>query len=221
MIFMGLSWKSKIGPFLFFNAWYSAIMNFMTFDWLVVISVIGLLLYWRFQEQNQSRADRSKSQHRPTIQRLVRWSPEIVGLMLIAQLVGFIKIELPLSEATKQTFFILGLLLFWFAAALAIWARRTLGLNWAHAADFQVIPGQELVTEGPYRFIRHPIYVAFFMMFIAIELIVASWLILFGLPLLLFLTWQAKKEEALLSQSFGPAYQDYMQRSGRLFPRLK
>ena len=51
---------------------------------------------------------------------------------------------------------VLGTLLFACGIALAIWARLYLGRNWGMPATQRVDP--ELVTSGPYRFVRHPIY---------------------------------------------------------------
>lgn len=188
-------------------------------QWLGIASIIGILAYWYIREHRYSRANRSKSQHHPYIQRTIRWLPYLVAIILIAQILNMVQLDLPVSSSTARILFIAGLLVFWGAAGLAIWARQALGENWAHAADVQIITGQSLVTTGPYRFIRHPIYTAFLFMFIGIELIVVSWLLLGALPLLWLLQWQIRKEETLLQQEFGDAYRAYARRTGSLFPR--
>ena len=51
-----------------------------------------------------------------------------------------------------------GLALFGFAKALKIWAMSSLGTRWSYRV--LVVPGEPLVTAGPYRFIAHPNYLA-------------------------------------------------------------
>jgi methyltransferase len=53
---------------------------------------------------------------------------------------------------------LLGLLLFGWAKALKFWVIRTLGSRWSFRV--LVVPGLPLVTSGPYRWVRHPNYVA-------------------------------------------------------------
>lgn len=187
---------------------------------LAFLSIVGLLLYWHILEKRHSRADQSKSQHHPWIQKIIRWLPQLFAIMLLLQLLRIFSFDLPVFDIVKESMVGIGLIIFWAAAAIAIWARQTLGLNWAHAADYQVMKKQELVTSGPYRVVRHPIYTAFLLMFIGIELVVASWLIVLTFPLLWFFVWQAKKEELLLTRSFGQAYRDYARRTGMLLPRI-
>jgi methyltransferase len=53
---------------------------------------------------------------------------------------------------------LLGLLLFGWAKALKFWVIRTLGSRWSFRV--MVIPGLPLITSGPYRWVRHPNYIA-------------------------------------------------------------
>jgi methyltransferase len=61
-------------------------------------------------------------------------------------------------ESTAQTFFIAGALTFASAKALKWWAISALGPAWTFRVV--VVPGAPLVTAGPYRWLRHPNYVA-------------------------------------------------------------
>lgn len=96
-------------------------------------------------------------------------------------------------------------------------ALRTLGAAFQIGVDTSQTPG--IVTAGPYRYIRHPVYAAFFAYF------VGAWLVL---PCPLFsvvtpfavtrITMQALHEEAALSAAFGRAYTDYMRTTTRFIP---
>jgi protein-S-isoprenylcysteine O-methyltransferase Ste14 len=81
---------------------------------------------------------------------------------------------------------------------------------------------QSLVTSGPYHWIRHPIYTAFLLIMSAPLLISANWFIgglwlgLTGLEVM----GRIQFEEALMLETFGEQYRVYMQKTGRLIPRL-
>lgn len=203
------------------RTWYSARVNSTTLvGWLVVAAVLGVLAYWSLKESTRSRATRQQSHHPPTLQTVVRWLPQVIGLILILQLLGILDLAMAVSESVAEVFSVVGLAVFLVAAALAVWARQALGENWAHAADYQVLPGQALVVTGPYRFVRHPIYLAFLLMFVGIELLVVSWLIVLALPIGVLLVWQSRKEEQLLAQAFGPLYDAYRRQTGFFFPKV-
>ena len=80
----------------------------------------------------------------------------------------------------------------------------------------------QLVTSGPYRWIRHPIYTAYLMNYLAGGLI-ASNLVLTFIPLIFFglmIINRIPREEALMREEFGQDYLDLEARTGRLLPRL-
>jgi len=81
----------------------------------------------------------------------------------------------------------------------------------------------QLVTSGPYRWIRHPIYTAYLMNYIAGGLI-ASNLVLTFVPVIFFgmmIINRIPREEALMREEFGQDYIDLEKRTGRLLPPLK
>lgn len=114
-----------------------------------------------------------------------------------------------------------------FAIALAIaslWlvllAVRTLGKQWSIAA--RLIEGHRLVTEGPYRFVRNPIYTGMLGMLLAtglalghwIELIIATVLFMIGLVI------RVRSEEKLLRSAFGQEFEAYARRVPAVLPGI-
>lgn len=78
------------------------------------------------------------------------------------------------------------------------------------------------VCSGPYRYVRHPFYVSFVLSILGGGLATANWFILLtGLVPFGFIVARTRIEEAKLVERFGVEYQEYMQRVGRFFPRLK
>ena len=79
----------------------------------------------------------------------------------------------------------------------------------------------KLVTSGPYRWVRHPLYAVGSSMFVAFGMMADNWFIA-GLGLLAFILMAIRtpKEEANLIEKFGDEYLEYMQRTGRYLPKL-
>jgi protein-S-isoprenylcysteine O-methyltransferase Ste14 len=104
--------------------------------------------------------------------------------------------------------------------ALLQWAQNTLGKNWSDTP--RMIKEQSLVTSGPYRFIRHPIYMAFLLILWPTLLISANGFI--GLAWIgmtvLEITSRIGFEEALMLEYFGDQYRQYMKSTGQLFPKF-
>lgn len=79
----------------------------------------------------------------------------------------------------------------------------------------------ELVTTGPYRWIRNPLYTAGTTIFAGLGLLAASWFLLAGAVVALTLVrLRLPQEEAELEARFGEAYREYARRTGRFLPRL-
>lgn len=98
--------------------------------------------------------------------------------------------------------------------------RASLGANWAN--HIKIYDGHTLVTDGPFRYVRHPLYSSLFAMCYGGSLIYANWLSA-ALTTALFvpmMTWRAKQEETLLAEAF-PEYALYRERTGRFFPKIR
>jgi protein-S-isoprenylcysteine O-methyltransferase Ste14 len=77
----------------------------------------------------------------------------------------------------------------------------------------------ELITSGPYRWIRNPLYTAGGLIFTGLGLVAASWFLIGGAVLALVLVrLRLPKEEAQLEDRFGQEYRDYAGRTGRFLP---
>lgn len=100
------------------------------------------------------------------------------------------------------------------------WSLASLGRNLTETVV--VRREAQLVTTGAYRWVRHPYYVAAGWLMGAVTLLTANWLIgVTSLAVLGLLIWRTPQEEAELRARFGQEYDDYCQRTGRFWPRLK
>lgn len=104
------------------------------------------------------------------------------------------------------------LLIWWVQWALDVQFDTTLHIQ----ADHQ------LITHGPYRWVRHPMYSALFLLGLGWLLLTANWFI--GAPLIvgivLVVLMRIENEEKVLINLFGAEYRDYMQNTGRFLPKL-
>ena len=104
----------------------------------------------------------------------------------------------------------------WFVVA----AARELGREWSLTA--RVVEGHRLVTAGPYRYVRHPIYTGMLGMLLATALAVGHWL---ALPFAVFVYTlgtlvRVRAEERLLRETFGERFEDYARRVAAFVPGL-
>ncbi len=108
-----------------------------------------------------------------------------------------------------------------FSNLLIFWVVNTLGKN--ISAALKVRDNQRLVTNGPYYYVRHPLYVAGIPLFLSIFLISSNWFLGFvGVSFQLFIILvRTPLEEKLLLKHFGDEYQCYMNNTGAYFPKFK
>jgi len=115
---------------------------------------------------------------------------------------------------------------YWVGAALtalgllfAVWARRRLGKNWSGTVTVKA--DHELVTAGPYRYVRHPIYSGVLLGFVGSAIARDEWRGWVAV-LLAAAAFSAKLrlEERQMRHIFGAAYEDYAARVSALIPGL-
>ncbi len=189
------------------------------YRWLLgAIMVIGVTI----SKVLRARGDRAACR----VSRRVDGTPILIGLAvgaigamggLFAYLVNpawmsWSQVELPAwSRLAGGLLGVVSLLLF-------IQVFRALGTN---ATPTSATREQHtLVTHGPYRLVRHPMYSAGVMLFGAYALIAANWFVALCSALCLtVLAVRTRREEANLIDRFGDDYRVYMQRTGRFLPR--
>lgn len=113
---------------------------------------------------------------------------------------------------------IVGAVLFVAGLLLAVWSRAILGRNWGMPTTQRIEP--ELITAGPYRLIRHPIYSGILLAMVGTAL--STSLIGLGIAAVLgsYFVWAARVEERNLSATFPSAYPAYRKRTRMLIPFL-
>lgn len=110
-------------------------------------------------------------------------------------------------------FLVPGLWLFWRS-------HVDLGQNWSVTTELR--EEQTLVTEGVYTRIRHPMYSAIWLIFAAYPFLIQNWIAGPAAIVAFAILYCVRVpiEESMMRKQFGEAYEDYMARTGRLWPRL-
>ncbi|EKE20327.1 MAG: isoprenylcysteine carboxyl methyltransferase [uncultured bacterium] len=95
-----------------------------------------------------------------------------------------------------------------------------IGDNWSRLTT--IYQGHVLIREGPYRLVRHPIYLSYLLGALSVLFLSGS-IVLFVLSLLYFIlnAMRANDEEKYLLLKFGSEYEKYTQETGKFFPKLK
>jgi protein-S-isoprenylcysteine O-methyltransferase Ste14 len=104
---------------------------------------------------------------------------------------------------------------------VVVWAARVLG---RYMSVDGLTVDHQLVTSGPYRYVRHPVYASFTAIAAGTSLVFRSYLLV-GVAVgwvAASMWWVAAEEKLLASpQGFGDDYRAYAKRTGRFLPRLR
>jgi len=113
---------------------------------------------------------------------------------------------------------VIGAVLFGCGIALAVWARLHLGRNWGMPMTQRAEP--ELVTSGPYRFVRHPIYTGLLTAMLGTTLVNNLLGLIVVAALVGYFYYCGTVEERNLAATFPAAYPEYRSRTKMLIPFL-
>lgn len=182
---------------------------------VVLVSAVSIGSYFRRKADHEGgRMKTREGQGLVTVLRLL-------GLVVILPLCGYLINPAWVAWAR----FALPEWIRWLAALVAIallpllyWVFASIGNNISPTQTTR--QNHHLVTHGPYRFVRHPLYTFGFLLAVALLLVTSLWWLASMLIPLGILLWRTSTEEARLIETFGDEYRAYIQRTGQFFPRL-
>jgi len=113
-----------------------------------------------------------------------------------------------------------GLALMLFGAAFNVWGRLYLKTNWAD--HVRIYDDQTLITTGPYRIVRHPLYASIIWMFYGASIAYLNPLAAIENTLIFIpaMIYRSNLEENELRKTFGETFSNYWKNTGRFFPRI-
>ena len=183
----------------------------MQFRSIIGIGWVVFMAYWWISAIGVKRNIRRRSW---------RWEAA-VRILLIAAIIAlarqpgtraFFRASAPINPVEGTA----GLILCIAGFALAVWARRHLGRNWGMPMSLK--EGHELVTTGPYRYVRHPIYTGLLLAILGSALATtAAWLAIL-VWVGVYCAYSARTEERLMLQQFPEQYGQYKKRTKAVIP---
>ena len=195
----------------------------MTQSAATICWALGLVIWFIIRYPHQRRARKHAivdSRDRASQQSLVAISVVGVGLVpAIWALTGMRFPQapnLPFSRVVAYAGIVAIVAYLWFCYR----SHKDLGHNWS--ATLEIRAKHTLVTTGVYHYVRHPMYVSFWLMAVAQALLLQNWFVglagLVGIGILYF--FRVKKEEKLMLDTFGRVYRDYASKTARLIPYI-
>lgn len=180
----------------------------------IVVEMIIRAPIDRARRRNKIVADQVSRQERLLLILLVVGMGLLPLLYAVSPWLTFANYDLPDWAGWLGVAFLAGaLLVFWKA-------HQDLGRNWS--PSLQIREGHELITNGLYRYIRHPMYASQMLWIIAQPLLLQNWIagVLGALAFLPIYFTRVSIEEQMMLQQFGEPYRAYLARTGRVLPRL-
>lgn len=191
------------------------------YRWILVVvfvSTLGISVYYRRKARQAETISRGEEGALFIVLRLVFALPlflSVLVYMINPSWMAWSSVSLP--AGVRWVGAVLGVA----GIPFAHWVFRSIGRNVSETVLTKAT--HELVTDGPYRWVRHPLYTTGVSLFVAASLLTANWFIgAFTVAVIvMILLVVIPKEEANLIETFGEAYRAYRKRTGRLLPRLR
>jgi protein-S-isoprenylcysteine O-methyltransferase Ste14 len=145
------------------------------------------------------------------------------ALFLVFSIVFWQPLPLTFSPAVRVLALAAGALTFFPGLAFVLWGRLALGKMYFVSTSFgtQLYANHQLVTSGPFAFVRHPMYLGLIAAAVGGLLFYQTWTTVAFAAFAPFLLLRARREEQALSAEFGEAWQAYAARVPMILPRTR
>jgi len=175
-----------------------------------IIIGAGWLVFWAYWLVMAVTAKAGRS-------RWTQFAGVRVGILVLILLLIRLRVFKGHETATGNPWLLgIGLAVFVLGLALAVWARVYLGRNWGMPMSQKADP--ELVTTGPYRRIRHPIYSGIILAMVGTAIAVSPYWLIAAAVLGAYFLFSAVVEERTMAGLFPAAYPPYKRATKMLIP---
>lgn len=132
-------------------------------------------------------------------------------IFFVSNYLSAVYFPLPISYFDSVGF-ILGLFLYIGGLVLAIWAKFTMKEIWGLPAEHHIKRQNRLITVGPFKYTRNPIYLGIIMLMLGYGFLLQSYFTFLALIPMWYFYRSAEKEEKLLEKHFGKEYLKYKEK---------
>ena len=184
----------------------------------VLLTGMSISFYYRLKADRESGEKISRKVDGSIMMNLIKLGGLILWLTPFVYLINprwmaWSKIGLP--ESVRWLGVVMGLLciagIYWLFSSIGSGITPTSATRKQHT----------LVTSGPYRWVRHPLYTVGSALFISFGMMADNWFIAaLGILTFILMAIRTPKEEANLIEKFGDEYREYMKRTGAFLPKF-
>lgn len=180
------------------------------YNLLVIVCWVVFLFYWFFTSFNL------KQNRKRNYSIYIRLGIAILLILFFWQKILHTILSIKIVYAGFSLTGSIAVILSFAGISLAIWSKKFLGSNWGLPGTKKLNP--ELVTNGPYKYVRHPIYTGVLLSTLGSAFLSGVvWIIIFIVAALYFF-YNAKKEEKTMKKEFGKKYLIYVNHTKMFIP---
>ena len=174
---------------------------------------VAWILYWWVASRGANPTQRRES----ALSRAAHIVPlTIAAWLLAAGRVPFAVLNEPIFPRTLGLYAV-GVAITALGLAFSVWARVHIGDNWS--ATVTIKKDHRLVRDGPYRYVRHPIYTGILLGFVGSAIARDEWRAVLAIVIAFAALWRKLRlEEQWLTETFGDEYRRYREQVRALIP---
>jgi len=152
------------------------------------------------------------------------------GLGVLIMTIGFVAmgillwkpITLHVSNQFLFSLTVIGVTFYFSGISLYLWGLATMRSQFgvSNLAGAELYKEHELVTNGPFALMRHPLYVGVILTAVGALPLFRTWTMVIFTPMSFVVIGRAEREEKLLEQEFGEVWKSYVSKVPKWFPKL-
>lgn len=182
-------------------------------EYLFLVTWISYFFYWWLMANDVKSSIRTES----TLSRLIRSLSIISALLLLwISKFPFPVLNIRFLSPGDLSFWI-GFIITAVGLLFSVWARKLLGNNWSQAVTIK--DDHQLIKDGPYALVRHPIYTGLLLGFVGTSIAIGEVRgLISDVLVFVVLLYKLKLEDKWLLEQFGESYKVYSQEVSALIP---
>ncbi len=173
----------------------------------------------RLPHARKRKSQSSKRNERPGLEKFLVFI-NFVGMGILPLFFVIFPTPESLRISLPEWFVIASMVFLALSLILFYMVHKSLGANWSPVLE--IYKEHSLITNGIYRYVRHPMYTQIWIWVIFQGLVLQNWLVeIIGIAawaLLYFI--RIPVEERMMKETFGKEYEDYIKSTGRLLPKI-